>query len=123
MENNGYKKIIIKDIANGRLLPVRYLSRHEPYSSPSLSWNGRYLALITQNEGRRMAFIEDLISGRVYRLPLRLQVLPESISLSPDASKAVVEFNNNGKNFLRFLDLSDKLKPDLLNKSLSNEVN
>ena len=32
---------------------VRHLrSRHQPHSSPSLSWNGRYLALLITQRGR-----------------------------------------------------------------------
>ena len=42
------------------------LKRHQPHSSPSLSWNGRYIALITQHGRRRMAVIADRLNGRLH---------------------------------------------------------
>ena len=48
------------------------LNRRQPHSSPSLSWNGRYLALITQRRQRRLAVIADRLTGRLHPLPARL---------------------------------------------------
>ena len=114
-ERNGEKKILLKDLANGRILPLRHLSRYQPYASPSLSWNGRYLAIISKVQGRRIAFIEDLQSGKVYKIPLQFQALPTNISLAPDATKVVIQFDNNGKSFFEFIDLRNLLTPDKYN--------
>ena len=125
IDDNGDKKIRLIHIASGRRLPLRHISRHEPYSAPSLSWNGRYLAIISKFQGQRIALIEDLLAGIVYKLPLDFQDLPENISLTPDASKVVIQFGSDAASSLRFLDLTNKLTKDFSHelkdsKSLSN---
>ena len=81
--------------------------------------------MIVKFQGQRIALIEDLLAGIVYKLPLDFQDLPENISLTPDASKVVIQFGSDAASSLRFLDLTNKLTKDFSHelkdsKSLSN---
>ncbi len=114
IENNGKKFIRLQDLRTGKVLPFRYLSNYELLSSPALSWNGRYVAAIVKFGDRRLVVIEDLISGKFYRVPSNFgNASPVSLSMSPDASKIVLQFDSNGKSFLEFFDLRKKIKLDL----------
>ena len=111
--NNGNKFIRLQNLKTGRFIPLRYISRYKPNLSPSLSWNGRYVAAIINIGNRPIPAIEDVVSGRFYRLPTFAFSSPVSLSLSPDASKIVIQFYSNGKRSFRFYDLSDLLELDL----------
>ena len=88
------------------------LSRHQPHSSPSLSWNGRYLALITQRGPRRLAVVTDRLNGRVHQLPLPGGRDPIRLSLAPDARRLALQVTDRGLWRVELLDLSDLLEPD-----------
>jgi hypothetical protein len=82
--------VVLQERRTGRLLPLRHLRNRQPHSSPSLSWNGRYLALLVQQGGRRQAVIEDRATGQSIALELinggsrRLQVFSLTGMLEPD---------------------------------------
>ena len=119
IEEDENKRIKVKDLRTGRLLRLRHLSRYQDPSSTSLSWHGRYIAIITQIGGRRLAVIEDLIGGKFYRIPYYADANPISLSLSPEAKMLTIQFKSNQRSFLEFFDLTNTLKPDLLSGSSS----
>jgi hypothetical protein len=104
---------MLQEQASGRLLRLRHLHRHQPHSSPSLSWNGRYLAALVQQGSRRVAIIEDRLSGRLHRLPLPGDREPERLSLSPDARRLALEVVQGGRRRIQVIDLGALLEPDL----------
>ena len=71
VDQRGRPTVQLRDLRDGKILPLRHFSRHQPHSSPSLSWNGRYLAVITQKGNRRLTIIEDPLTGRIHPLPLQ----------------------------------------------------
>ena len=97
---------------DGSLRSVPQLRRHQPHSSPSLSWNGRYLALITQRGKRRLAVILDRLNGRLHPLPLPGGRDPVRLSLAPDARRLALQVADQGQWRVELLDLSDLLEPD-----------
>ena len=97
---------------NGTIQPVPQLRRHQPHSSPSLSWNGRYLALITQRGQRRLAVVLDRLNGRLHPLPLPGGRDPIRLSLAPDARKLALQVADQGQWRVEVLDLSELLEPD-----------
>ena len=94
INQQGRSTVQLRNLSSGGRIPLRHLYRHQPHSSPSLSWNGRYLAIITQQGNRRLAVIEDLITGQIHRLPLRAERQPISLKISPDARKIAFELIN-----------------------------
>ncbi|MFN5696200.1 MAG: Tol biopolymer transporter periplasmic protein, partial [Cyanobacteriota bacterium] len=89
--------MLLQEQPSGRILPLRHLQRHQPHRSPSLSWNGRYLAVIVQQGGRRQALIEDRANGMLHRLPLPGDLEPQRLSLAPDAHRIAIEVLRQGK--------------------------
>ena len=59
VDYQGRPSVELRDLRNGNVLPLRHLSRNQPHSSPSLSWNGRYIAVIAQRGAKRLIIIED----------------------------------------------------------------
>jgi hypothetical protein len=92
---------------------LRHLQRGQPHASPSLSWNGRYLAVLTRQGGRRLAVIEDRASGRLHRLPLPADLEPQRLSLSPDGRRLAMEVLQGGRSSLQVFDLAAMLEADL----------
>ena len=65
IDQNGRPTVQLRELRSGKIIPLRSLSRHQPHSSPSLSWNGRYLAVITQRNNLRLAIILDRITQKI----------------------------------------------------------
>jgi len=91
---------------------LRHLSRNQPHSSPSLSWNGRYIAVIAQRGNRRLAIIEDRLTGRSHKLPIPGERTPVRLSLAPDGSQLALQVAEKGKWRVELFDLRDKIEPD-----------
>lgn len=84
-----------------------------PHRSPALSWNGRYLALLVQQGPRRLAVVEDRVSGRLHRLPLPAGLEPERLSLAADGRRLAIAAVGQGRPGVRLFDLSGLLEADL----------
>ena len=112
VEYNGRPSVQLRDLRNGRILPLRHLSRNQPHSSPSLSWNGRYLAVIAQRGNRRLAIIEDRLTGRSHQLPIPGERIPVRLSLAPDGSQLALQVAEKGKWRVELFDLRDKIEAD-----------
>ena len=107
----GRPTVQLRD-ADGGLRALPQLRRHQPHSSPSLSWNGRYLALITQRGQRRLAVVLDRLNGRLHPLPLPGGRDPIRLSLAPDARRLALQVADQGQWRVELLDLSELLEPD-----------
>ncbi len=105
--------MLLQEQPSGRLLPLRHLQRGQPHASPSLSWNGRYLAVLTRQGGRPLALIEDRASGRLHRLPLPGELEPQRLSLAPDGRRLALEVVQGGRSRVRVFDLAALLEADL----------
>ena len=112
VDYNGRPTIELRDLRNGQILPLRHFSRNQPHSSPSLSWNGRYVAVITQRGNRRLVIIEDRLSGRNYQLPIPGERIPVRLSLAPDASQLALQFSEKGQWRIELFDLRQKIELD-----------
>ena len=110
---NGRPTVQIQNIRNGKILPLRHLSRHQPHFSPSLSWNGRYLAVLAQEGPKKVAIIEDRFNGKKHKISFPGKYFPLRLSLSPDATKLAVQFIEKGKWRVNLFDLTNKLELDL----------
>ena len=111
-ELRGRPTVQLRELSTGAILQLPQLKRHQPHSSPSLSWNGRYLALISQRGQRRLAVIADRLTGRVHQLPLPGSRDPIRLSLSPDATQLALQVATQGQWRVELLDLSDLLEAD-----------
>lgn len=69
VERGGRDTLLLQEQPSGRELPLRHLRRFQPHRSPSLSWNGRYVAVLIQQGSRRLAVIEDRVNGNLLRFP------------------------------------------------------
>ena len=105
--------MILQRQPSGRVLPLRHLQRLQPHSSPSLSWNGRYLAVLVKRGSRRLAVIEDRATGRLHQLPLPGGQQPQRLSLSPDARRMALELVEGGRPQVRVFNLTPLLEADL----------
>lgn len=103
---------MLQEQASGRVVPLGPLQRHQPHRSPSLSWNGRYLALVAQWGPRPTALILDRRTGRLVPLRLPGEGDPERISLAPDGRRLAVERLRAGRRRIEVLDLGPLLEPD-----------
>lgn len=112
VERGGRTTVLLQDRRSGRVLPLRHLQRHQPHSSPSLSWSGRYLALLMQQGSRRQAVIEDRATGRLHPLQLPPDREPKRLSLAPNAGAIALELVVNGQERIELFDLSSQLEPD-----------
>jgi hypothetical protein len=113
IERAGRPTVLLQEQPSGQLLPLRHLQRGQPHASPSLSWNGRYLAVLTRQGGRRLAVIEDRASGRLHRLPLPAELEPQRLSLAPDGRHLALELVQGGRSRVQVFDLTGLLEPDL----------
>ena len=91
---------------------MRHLSQYQPHSSPSLSWNARYLAVLAQLGNRRIAIIEDRVTGRMHRLSIPGKRTPIRISLSPDARQLAIQVAAKGQWRIHLYDLRGTIEPD-----------
>ncbi len=112
VDYNGRPSVQLRDLRNGNILPLRHLSRNQPHSSPSLSWNARYLAVIAQKGNRRLAIIEDRVTGRSHQLPIPGARIPVRLSLAPDASQLALQVAEKGKWRVEVFDLTKTIEPD-----------
>jgi hypothetical protein len=94
-------------------VPLPNLRGLTPHRSPSLSWNGRYVALVVQQGPRRQAVVEDRASGRLHRIQLPIGLEPERLSLAPDGRRLAVATVVQGRPQVQLFDLSGVLEPDL----------
>ena len=111
-DRRGRPTVQLRRLSDGSIVSVPQLSRHQPHSSPSLSWNGRYLAAITQRGRRRLAVVTDRLNGRMHPLPLPGGRDPVQLSLAPDAQQIALQVTDQGRWRVEVLDLSDLLEPD-----------
>ena len=102
----------LQERRTGRDLPLRHLRNRQPHSAPSLSWNGRYLALLVQQGGQRLAVIEDRATGQQHPLWLPAGQEPQQLSLAPDGQSIALELINGGSRRLQVFNLSSLLEPD-----------
>ena len=111
-ERSGRATVQLRRLSDGTVSPLPQLGRHQPHSSPSLSWNARYLAVITQRGGRRLAVVADRLNGRMHPLPLPSGRAPIRLSLAPDAQQLALQVTDQGQWRVELLDLSSMLEPD-----------
>ncbi len=104
--------MVLQEQPSGRVVPLRHLQRRQPHRSPSLSWTGRYLAVLVQQGSRTVAVIEDRATGRQHPLALPGGLEPERISLAPDARRIAFELVRGGRSSVQLFDLSALLEPD-----------
>ena len=109
---NGRSSLQLRDLRNGKILPLRHFSRNQPHSSPSLSWNARYVAGIAQRGTRRLAILEDRLTGRIHYFPIPGERIPIRLSLAPDGSQLAIQVAEKGKWRIELFDLSQKIEPD-----------
>ena len=112
VDQNGRPTVQLRDLRTRKVIPLRFLSRHQPHSSPSLSWNGRYLAVITQRKNLRLAVIEDRLSGKIHQLSLPRERVPIRLSLSPDGGQLAMQFAEQGKWRIELFDLRGRVELD-----------
>ena len=112
VDYNGRPTIELRDLRNGKILPLRHFSRNQPHSSPSLSWNARYVAVIAQRGNRRLAIIEDRVSGRSHQFPIPGQRIPVRLSLAPDGSQLALQLAEKGQWRIELFDLRQKMELD-----------
>jgi len=113
VNRGGRATLLLQEQPSGRVVPLRHLQRHQPHRSPSLSWNGRYVAVLVQEGPRRLAVIEDRATGRLHRLPLPGDQQPERLSLSPDARRLALELLRGGLPRVQVFELANLLEPDM----------
>jgi hypothetical protein len=89
------------------------LRRFQLHCSLSLSWNGRYVAVLIQQGSRRLAVIEDRVNGNLLRFPLPSDQEVERLSLAPSGRRLALEVVHNGINRVQVFDLANQLEPDL----------
>ncbi|MFM7549698.1 MAG: Tol biopolymer transporter periplasmic protein [Cyanobacteriota bacterium] len=112
IERNGRLSLLLQRQPDGQVVPLRQIRGHEPHSSPSLSWNGRYVAVLVQQGPQRLPVIEDRASGQLLRLPLPGDRTAVKLSLAPDAQTLALELVQAGQRQLQLFDLSGLLEPD-----------
>ena len=113
VRRDGRDTLLLQEQPSGTILPLRHLQRLQPHRSPSLSWNGRYVAVLVQRGSERLPVIEDRASGRLHRLPLPGDLVPESLSLAPDGRRIAIALEGDGRARVQVFDLSALLEPDL----------
>ncbi len=120
VEYKGRLSVQLRDLRNGEVLRLRHLSRNQPHSSPSLSWNGRYLAVIAQRGNRRLVIIEDRLTGRSHHLLTPRERIPLRLSLAPDATQVAIQMADKGKWRIELFDLSKTIESDQPRGRISN---
>lgn len=113
LERNGRQALIMQAQPSGAEVPLPSLRRFEPHESPSLSWNGRYLALVGQHGGKSRALILDRASGRLLTLQFPGDLHPEQLSLAPDGRRLAIAGIARGRRLVQVFDLANLIEPDL----------
>lgn len=104
---------MLQEQPSGRIIPLRHFQNHQPHSSPSLSWNGRYVAALVQQGNQRLPLIEDRATGALHRLPLPADRTAVRLSLAPDARRLALQVAQGGQWRVQLFELSGLLEPDL----------
>lgn len=112
VERDGIPTLLLQEQPSGRPVPLPRLRGLTPHRSPSLSWNGRYLALLVQQGPRRVAVVEDRARGRLLRLALPPNLELERLSLAPDGRRLAIAAVEQRRPRVRLFDLSGLLEPD-----------
>ena len=112
ISSSGRRELLLQEQPSGRRLGIGPLSRWMPHQSPSLSRNGRYLALLLRQGERALPAVWDRSTGRLHRLPLPMGQEATRISLSPDARILAIEVDRDGRGELRLFDLRGMLEPE-----------
>ena len=110
---NGRKTVQLLRLNDQKKLSLRKLKRYQPHSSPSLSWNARYIAVLAQRGGKRIAIIEDRKKGTIHYFSLPYQTVPSRLSLSPDGTQLALQVSDKGKWQIFTYDISKTIEPDL----------
>lgn len=113
ISRNGRRELLLQEQPSGRSLNLGPLLRWTPQDSPSLSRNGRYLALLLRQGERSLPAIWDRATGQLHRLPLPMGLEARRLSLAPDAGTLAIEVDRDGHSELRLFDLRGMLEPDL----------
>lgn len=113
ISRNGRRELLLQEQPSGRRLNLGPLARWTPHDSPSLSRNGRYLALLLRQGERSLPAIWDRASGQLHRLPLTMGVEARRVHFAPDARTLVIDVDRDGRSELRLFDLRGMLEPDL----------
>lgn len=109
----GRPTLLLQELPSGRRLPIGPLGRWTPHRSPSLSRNGRYVALLVQQGTRSVPVVWDRAGNRLHRLPLPGDLEVQRLQLAPDGRRLVLSVWQDGRASLRLLDLSGLLEADL----------
>ena len=105
--------LLLERQPQGQPLVLRHW-RHRPlHGTPSLSWNGRYVAGLAQVGSQRLLLIEDRSRGSLLRMPLPGRSLPEAISLAPDGQRLALQVVQDGRSRVQVFDLGGVLEADL----------
>ena len=112
VEKNGRPTLELLDVKTKRVIPLRHLSKYQPHSSPSLSWNARYVAVITQDGNTRLGLLEDRLSGRLHRMYTSRRRVPVRLSLSPDGTQLAMQITDKGKWRIEMYNLMNLIEPD-----------
>jgi hypothetical protein len=99
----------LQEQPSGTVIRLRHFQGHQPHSSPSLSWTGRYVAALVQQGAQRVPLIEDRATGALHRLPLPA----ERLSLAPEGRRLAVQVAQGGQWRIQAFDLAGLLEPDL----------
>ncbi|MFM9047641.1 MAG: TolB family protein [Cyanobium sp.] len=113
MVRDGTPTLLLQQQPSGRRVPLPQLRGMTPHRSPSLSWNGRYLALVVQQGPRRQVVVEDRATGKLHRLQLPVGLEPDRLSLAPDGRRLAVATVVQGRPQVQLFELSALLEPDL----------
>ena len=112
VERSSGPTLLLQEQPSGRVVNLRHFQRHQPHSSPSLSWNGRYVAALVQQGSQRVPLIEDRLSGALHRLPLPADHTALRVSLAPEAGRLAVQVALDGQLRVQLFDLTGLLEPD-----------
>ncbi|MEX0587722.1 MAG: hypothetical protein WD136_00535 [Cyanobium sp.] len=113
VERAGRATLLLQEQPSGTVIRLRHFQNHQPHSSPSLSWNGRYVAALVQQGNQRVPLIEDRATGALHRLPLPADRTAVRLSLAPEARRLAVQVAQGGQWRVQVFDLSGLLEPDL----------
>ena len=113
LESNGRRSVVLQQQDSGGVVPLRHLRGHQPHRSPSLSWNGRYVALLMQQGNQQVAVIEDRLRGQLLRVPPPPGSRVEGLSLAPDGQRLALQVLQNGQQRVQLFELGGLLEPDL----------
>lgn len=113
LPRSGRPTLLLQELPSGRSLPIGPLARWTSHRSPSVSRNGRYVALLVLQGDRSLPLIWDRVGNRLHHLPLPPDLQVQRLQLAPDGRRVVIELWQDGRSALRLFDLTGLLEPDL----------